>query len=163
MKLIKAGAEQFVFQLEPKEKPILLKVLGLYPLIPVSHQRLSKSNECSEGQQLLEEAMAAQHKEKFKNLIENLLQSGALFREHEEGWRFFLKSLADLEWLLQVLNDVRVGSWLIIGSPDGPTEMLAALNEKTAPYFWALQVADHFEIALLQALREGGAETGNPK
>ena len=64
-----------------------------------------------------------------------------------------------MEWLLQVLNDVRVGSWLTIGSPEELTQLTAALNEKTAPYFWALKVADHFLVGLLHALGERKADT----
>jgi len=57
-----------------------------------------------------------------------------------------------IEWLLQVLNDVRIGAWLAIGSPDGQLETIAIFNEKTAPYFWAMEVSGHFQAVLLKAI-----------
>ncbi len=119
MKLIEAGAEQFIFELEPTEQQVLAHLLRLYPLVPAAHQRLSKSEERPECQQLLDEALAAQRREN-KKLVETFLQPGTVFSENESGCRFFLP-VARMEWLLQVLNDVRVGSWLMLGSPNDVT------------------------------------------
>jgi hypothetical protein len=46
---------------------------------------------------------------------------------------------------------------LNIGSPDGHAETFAALNENTAPFFWAMEVAGHFQSVLLKAT-VGGAD-----
>jgi hypothetical protein len=129
----------------------------LYPLVPAAHQRLSKSEERPECQQLLDEALAAQRQEN-KKFVETFLQSGTKAPGDEAGWRFLLP-VAQMEWLLQVLNDVRVGSWLIMGSPNDATEELAAFDEKTAPYFWAWKIADHYLGGLLLAAEAGPAGT----
>jgi len=63
----------------------------------------------------------------------------------------FSRTIAEIEWLLQILNDVRVGSWLSLGSPDEELE-LSLLNAKTAPHFWTMQLAGEFEMRLLKAL-----------
>jgi hypothetical protein len=57
-----------------------------------------------------------------------------------------------MEWLLQVLNDVRVGSWLLLGSPDGPAETLAKLSHETASHFWSMEVAGQFQMVLINAM-----------
>jgi hypothetical protein len=150
MNFIKAHKETFSFQIDGKEKRLLFEVLRLYPLIPVSHQRLSKSEERIEDQQLLEQALAVQRRE-HKKQVQAILKAKSRFRANKEGFCFSLKA-AQMEWLLQVLNDVRVGSWLALGSPDGALEILAALNEKTAPYLWAMEAAGHFQAALLKAM-----------
>ena len=36
----------------------------------------------------------------------------------------------EIEWLLQVLNDVRVGSWIALGSPDPESGKKIVFNEK---------------------------------
>jgi hypothetical protein len=54
---------------------------------------------------------------------------------------------------MQVLNDVRVGSWVILGSPD---KKPAELNATTAPHFLAMEMAGYFQMQLLEAL---GRET----
>ncbi len=150
MRFIKAEKGRFSFQIGSKEKRLLFEVLGLYPLIPVSHQRLSKSEDRKEDQQMLEEALAA-HREEHKKQVLAMLKSKSRFRASKPGYRFSLKA-EQMEWLLQVLNDVRVGSWLALGSPDGALEILAALNEKTAPYLWAMEAAGQFQAALLQSM-----------
>ncbi|MDB6068313.1 MAG: hypothetical protein JWR26_4521 [Pedosphaera sp.] len=150
MKFIKAEKDKFSFQIERNEKHLLFQVLKLYPLVPVSHHRLSKDTERKEDQELLEEAVAAQ-RARHKKQVQAMMRATSRFRENKEGYQFWLKN-AQMEWLLQVLNDVRVGSWLAIGSPDGPMEIYAALNEKTAPYFWAMEAAGHFQMVLLTAM-----------
>ena len=150
MKFIKADKGTFSFQIDGKEKHLLFEVLGLYPLIPASHHRLSKSEERVEDQQLLEQALAASRRE-HKKQVHAMLKANSRFRANEKGYRFSLKT-AEMEWLLQVLNDVRVGGWLALGSPDGALEILAVLNDKTAPYLWAMEVAGHFQTVLLQAM-----------
>jgi hypothetical protein len=67
----------------------------------------------------------------------------------EAGGRLSL-SPAEVEWVLQVLNDIRVGSWIILGSPE---ERLPELNETNAPHVWAMEMAGHFQAQLLEALQ----------
>ncbi len=150
MKFIKADKGRFSFQIDGQEKRLLFEVLGLYPLIPAAHSRLSKSEERAEDQQLLDEALAEQRRE-HKKQVQAMLKAKSRFRANKKGFRFSLKA-AQMEWLLQVLNDVRVGGWLALGSPDGALEILAALNEKTAPYLWAMEVAGQFQMVLLKAM-----------
>lgn len=150
MKFIKADKGIFNFQIDEKEKRLLFEVLGLYPLIPASHSRLGESEERAEDEQLLEQALAEQRRD-HKKQVQAMLKAKSRFRANKQGFRFSLKA-AQMEWLLQVLNDVRVGGWLALGSPDGALEILAALNEKTAPYLWAMEAAGHFQMILLQAM-----------
>jgi hypothetical protein len=147
---VKAGAGKFSFQMERNERRLLFQVLRAYPLVPIAHHRLSKSEENREDQQLLEDSLAAQRKE-HKKQVKSLLAAKSRFRANKRGWRWSLNA-AQIEWLLQVLNDVRIGAWLAIGSPDGQIETIAVFNEKTAPYFWAMEISGHFQAVLLKAL-----------
>jgi hypothetical protein len=70
------------------------------------------------------------------------------FVENQAAWRLVL-SPADVEWLLQILNDIRVGSWLMLGSPE---EELEVLSEKNAPHLLAMHMSGHFQMELLEAL-----------
>ncbi|HEX4646577.1 MAG TPA: hypothetical protein VH598_13320 [Verrucomicrobiae bacterium] len=155
MKFIKAEKGRFSFQVSNREKHLLLDVLNLYPLIPASYQRLSRSDEKPEDRELLEEALAAQ-RSKNKKQLQALLKAKSRFRPDQNGWRFSLKP-EQMNWLLQVLNDIRVGSWLQLGSPDGPEKIPEALGNKTAGYFWAMEVCGQVQMALLAALDDGGA------
>jgi hypothetical protein len=159
VKFIKADGKQFSFQIERREKLLLFQVLRLYPRVPVAHHRLSRTEARPDDQELLESALAAQRREHKKQVLA-MLKAKSRFRENKQGYRFSLKP-AQMEWLLQVLNDVRVGSWLALGSPDGLAEAFAAMTEKTAPHFYAMEVAGFFQMTLLAAMN-GGEGCGGP-
>ena len=80
--------------------------------------------------------------------MQALLADPRRFGHTETGARLSL-SPAEVEWLLQVLNDIRVGSWVILGSPE---EKPAELNATTAPHFLAMEMAGYFQMQLLEAL-----------
>jgi hypothetical protein len=155
VKFVKADRGRFNFQISDREKGLLFTVLKLYPLVPASYQRLSRTVSRPEDQQLLEEALAAQ-RSKNKKQLQAMLKARSRFRQNKSGWRFSLKP-EQMNWLLEVLNDIRVGSWLQLGSPDGTGQILAEVGDKTALYFWAMEMCGHFQMVLLGALDEGSA------
>jgi hypothetical protein len=152
VKLIQADQDQFVFHLGNREKRLLFEILKLYPLIPAAYPRVSKSAKDlaqKASQHLLEEALAAQRRESKKQVLA-MLHEPARFRQTESGFRLTL-SPPQMEWLLQVLNDIRVGSWINLGSPDTEQGEKLPLDEETAPHLWVMEAAGHFEMALLDA------------
>ena len=151
MKFLHASQNRFIFALSKRDRRLLQEVLRLYPRIPPAHQVLSKGEKLPDqesSQQLLNDALAEQRVENKKQ-VQAFLESPKRFAENEAGCRLTL-STSEMEWLLQVLNDIRVGSWVILGSPEPRTE-LRLLNEKTAPDFWAMEMAGYFQAHLLEA------------
>jgi hypothetical protein len=154
VRLIRTTKTRLLFHLGQREKRLLVQVFKLYPRVPSAHQRLSKAGRLPEpeaNQRLLDEALAEQRAENKKQL-QALLTDPKRFEEAEAGWCLSL-SHAEVEWVLQVLNDIRVGSWVILGSPE---ELHAELNEATAPHIWAMEMAGYFQAQLLEGL---GGET----
>ena len=155
MKLIQGSKATLLFQLGRREGSLLLQVLKLYPRVPPAHQPLSKSGRLpdqEENQQLLDEALAEQRAANKKQL-QTLLADPRRFQRTDAGFRLSL-SRAEAEWVLQVLNDIRVGSWIILGSPEGE---IGGLDAGTASDFGAMEMAGYFEAELLKALsREAG-------
>ena len=150
MKLIRSSKATLLFQLSRREGSLLLQVLKLYPRVPSAHQPLSKSDRLpdrEENQRLLDEALAEQRAANKKQL-QTLLADPQRFQRTDTGPRLWL-SRVEAEWVLQVLNDIRVGSWIILGSPEDKIE---GLDEKTASDFWAMEMAGYFEAELLAAL-----------
>ena len=151
MKLIRGDKDRFTFGISKREKDLLFQILQLYPLVPPAHHRLSKSDERQaheENQRLLEEALAEQRRENRRHLLA-MLNEPTRFRETESGMRFTLTA-SEMEWLLQVLNDVRVGSWLALGEPEELD--IPEVTQTNAPYVLAMESAGYFESALLDAL-----------
>jgi hypothetical protein len=72
-------------------------------------------------------------------------------REDKSGYRLSLDA-QQLEWLLQVLNDVRVGSWILLGCPDTDEGQQREITLKTARYYLVMEFAGYFQSVLLDAL-----------
>lgn len=151
MKLIRSDQRGFVFQLGKREKQLLLETLQLYPLVPATHHRLAQtgdSPEDQERQRLLDEALA-EHRRERRRQLQDMLNEPRRFQETETGCQLHLGA-SQTEWLLQVLNDVRVGSWLALGQPEQGEEPQP--TKHNAHCFLALEVCGLFESALLAAL-----------
>jgi hypothetical protein len=154
MKLVGANKTKLVFDLGQRESQMLLRLLGLYPCVPAAHHVLSRAGrlpDAAASQQLLDEALAEQRVQNKKQLQALLADSRRL--EHTESGARLSLTPGEAEWLMQVLNDIRVGSWIELGSPDGkPVELVPA----KAPHFLAMERAGYFQMQLLEALERAG-------
>jgi len=153
VKLIRSKRNQLVFEISPVEKSLLRETLELYPRVASAHHRLSRESApagSEERQRLLEESLATQREENRRN-VRALLAEPGRFQPKAEGFLFTL-SRPELEWLLQVVNDVRVGSWIALGSPDTEHGDHIVLDEKTAPHARSMELAGAFEMVFLDAL-----------
>jgi hypothetical protein len=147
VKLLSRNKNRFEFQLVPREKELLLELLQLYPQVPAEYQRLSRADAEEANQRLLNEALQESRSENKKQLLAMFSDPTRLCRL-DEDWLLKLTE-PELDWLLQILNDVRVGSWIQLGSPESPLE---ALTGKNAPHFWALEMAGYFQGSFLEVL-----------
>ena len=153
MKLIRTQREKLAFEISLPEKRLLFEVLKLYPLITTTHHRLSKtarSAKQADNQRLLEESLAAQREVNRKNVRAMLDQPGH-FQTTTHGLHLTL-ARPEIEWLLQVLNDVRVGSWIALGSPDPDQGKPIAIDEKSVTHFRTMELAGAFQMVFLNAL-----------
>jgi hypothetical protein len=152
VKFFKLDGDNLVFQLGRREKSLFLEMLKLYPLVPPAHHRISSSDQApgaEANQHLLDEAVA-EHRAENKKQLEAMLQEPSRFVETSSAYRLTL-SPAEVEWLLQVLNDIRVGSWLQLGAPDEHKGKRVRLSVQNARYLWAMELAGHFQYVLLSA------------
>jgi len=149
VKIVRVG-DHFLCQLGRDERTLLWDILNLYPCISSAAQPGSPGS-WNSNNQLLEEALTEQRAENKKR-VQIFLRDRYRFQHSDKDLRLSL-STAELEWLLQILNDVRIGNWILLGSPDEKFE-LKMLDEKTAPHFWAMEMAGHFEMQILSALKD---------
>lgn len=143
--------DKLVLQLGAKEKRLLWDVLQRYPCLPEAYQPLSRTAELPDAQanqKLLNEALA-EHRAENKEHLEGFLADRLRLDEPETGCRISLDD-TEVERLLQLLNDIRVGSWLHLGAPEQKEE--PPLDAKTAPHFWAMEISGYFQMRLLEAL-----------
>lgn len=153
MKLLRSSGETFQFELERSEKALFARIMQLYPLVPAAHHQLSHDQaipQREEAQRLLDESLRSQRQETRRQVMA-LLDEPQRFEACPAGYQAgFTRS--EIEWLLQVLNDVRVGSWLALGSPDFQQETKMRLNPDTMAQMITMEAAGFFEGNFLNAI-----------
>jgi hypothetical protein len=80
-----------------------------------------------------------------------MLEQVGHFQAAADGMQLTVSG-AEIEWLLQVLNDVRVGSWIALGSPDPEQDKKIVFDKKMLPHFRMMELAGAFETVFLDAL-----------
>jgi hypothetical protein len=153
VKRVGADEKAIVFQLGSRERNALVQILRAYPVVPPAHQPLSKDlkdPQVAEYQRLLDEALAERRAANRKHL-HAWLTASERFEKTESGFRFTLDR-ADSEWLLQVLNDVRVGNWLRLGSPAESELKPQHLGATLVASWMAMHLSGYFQMTILQAL-----------
>jgi hypothetical protein len=135
-----------------REKGLLCEVLKRYPAIPADYAKLSRQGGIADAvaaQKLLEDALSEERAEARARLDKFLAQADR-FQPLEQGFGLALKT-AEVDWLLRILSNIRVGSWLKLGSPEKAFDF-RFLKKETAPIFWAMEISGYFQTVLLDAL-----------
>ena len=151
----KESAERsLVFQMSAREEALLLATLRVYPMLANGHHRISQDPKTagSAEQRLLEESMAQQraaHKRKLDGLF---LAPQRFFKEAAGELRLVLTG-DQFEWLLQVLNDIRVGSWVKLGCPDLEKAAPLEMTRANARSVQVMHISGQFQMALLEAVK----------
>ena len=147
-----SAAPLLVFQINPPEKAALLAILQLFPVLASAHHRLTKNTNTARAaeQRLLEEAMAQLQSAHTRKLAQFIRAEKQVFRTDHGELRLALTA-AQLEWLLQVLNDIRVGSWAQLGCPELEGARRLKLARENPAAFTAMETSGYFQMVLLQA------------
>ncbi len=149
MKFLRATSQERFYAIRPSELQMLLIVLGSFPVLSRS-QPLSVSGnveELGDAQKLLDEAMSA-HWSGMRQELETWTNSPDRFRQVEGQLEWRIEN-DRREWLLQVLNNVRVGSWIELGSPDDLELAQQQAGGDTVHHLALMEMAGMFLSALL--------------
>jgi hypothetical protein len=143
-----------VFQLSPGEEALLLATLRLYPVLDNGHHRISKDPKSagSAEQRLLEESMA-QLRAAHRHKLDELFRAPQRFFKGASGARHLILTGAQFEWLLQVLNDIRVGCWVRLGCPELEDARPPELTRMNARALHTMHISGQFQMALLEAVK----------
>jgi len=157
MKPERPTGERLVLRMSRREGDLFERTLRMYPVLSTNDLKLTRQGGLPDeenSRQLLEEALAEQREENRK-LVQDFLQDAKQFARTQQGVRLELAE-SQVEWLLQVLNDVRVGCWVRLGCPEDKRLRLAIsaglMNPGKAQHFWAMEVAGYFQMRLLSRL-----------
>ena len=150
MRLVEAKDGLFVFHIAKRERVLLTHVLKMFPVSNGPIGPLSKSGDeakLAEHELALAEALAEQRVE-HQRLMDAFLGEQGRFAEVKGGFQVRLTTV-QLDWLLRVLNEVRVGLWVKLGRP----QELAPLVESGAmDAVVAMEICAFFQSRLLEAV-----------
>jgi hypothetical protein len=157
MKFIRAqkssqATKFLVFRIGQRERQLLRSLLELYPLLDANSHQLSKTASPSthSQQQLLDDAMAElqrEHKLKLREFVRSRFR-----KPTSDDHRLRLEP-EQIEWLLQVLNDLRVGSWVRLGRPDAQARGTLEPSNENSHHVAVMELSGYFQMALLEAFK----------
>lgn len=153
MKLLRQSGDGFEMEFAREEKGLLFHLLGMYPLVPAGHHKLTGTKRIrnqKENQELLDETIQSQRKANQEEIILLVSKPGRFTDLGETSRAVFQRD--ELEWLLQVLNDVRVGCWIMLGSPAAPDEATLHNDKKAFPNLVMMEIAGGFQMFFLSAI-----------
>jgi hypothetical protein len=118
MKLVKRKGETWQYELNQVELDLLKQLLKNFPFtgnVPVKISKADADPKSIEWEKLLNESLA-EHRKELKKQASNLIAVGK-FHSSEKGHLLTLNA-EEREILLQILNDIRVGCWHVLGEPE---------------------------------------------
>lgn len=128
---------------------MLILVLSQFPLLDQDQQisKFGDDDELKDAQLLLNEAMAERRKEARREL-EKWMRAKDRFHHTEQGEELSVLH-EETDWLLQILNNVRVGAWQHLGEPEEMADALRSATEESIRYLTVMEMAGNFQSVLL--------------
>ena len=115
---VSRGKDGVQIRFSLNEARVFLELVSLYPRVPPAHYTLSRNGkaipDAEAGQALLQEALAEQRAANRKSLLD-ALKDPARLKPGDHGGMTLKLGYPEAHCLLQVLNDLRVGSWVLFG------------------------------------------------
>lgn len=128
---------------------MLILVLSQFPLLDQDQQisKFGDDDELKDAQLLLNEAMMERRKEARRDL-EKWMRAKDRFNHTDKGEELAVLH-EETDWLLQILNNVRVGAWQHLGEPEEMADALRSATEESIRYLTLMEMAGNFQSVLL--------------
>ena len=154
MKLVKQTKKRFQYQVSREDAGALRFLAKQFPITAFSAATISKTDAGSkavEREKLLNESLRA-HREDLKRKARDLVLPEKF--KSADGEQFYHISLEGRESMLQILNDIRVESWRILGEPEDPETNIFRLAKDKFKYYHFMRLAGYFEYHFLNLQEE---------
>ena len=151
MKLLRKGPKTISLSITTMDRRLIDAVLSSFDQLPRSDGTLSISGELAEAEQeLLHAALREQRAEQWK-WFSDLAAAKGTWTRHGRNWKLTLPP-DRMESLLQMLNDIRVSSWKILGCPAELPRGPFPPDTVNGVAGWLLLTTGYLQSHLLQAL-----------
>jgi hypothetical protein len=151
MKMARQNKDGWQYHLNQREAGCLRSLLQKFPItanVPARISRTDADPKTVEREKLLNESLA-EHRKELKKQAANLLGAGK-FKRGESGCLLTLNP-EEREILLQILNDIRIGSWHVLGEPEELDPETSPQTVKDLVFYNLMNLAGYFEAAFLHA------------
>ena len=126
---------------------------GLDRPLPTSHS--SEDPVIEESNTWLRE-MQATHRQNLVRRAATWLEAGSTPSQEDASQKMLRLSGHDVEWMLQVFNDLRFSHWMLLGCPNEADLKGEKWTEAQLPSVWSMGLCGMFQSVLLQALNGSG-------
>ena len=152
MKLVSKTGEQIVFQLTETEDVFLRLALSAFPVGGEGWPRGTATPAAPPDPGLLSSALDELRREQTTR-VQDFLDRQPQAPDGSPG-RLLRVGLDEVDWLLQVLNEVRVGSWYALGCPDEVEEEKARNSSESVSHLIRYDFSGWMQAVLLAALEQ---------
>ena len=156
MKLLSRTDEHLLFELSEVEDVFIRLTLSAYPIAKEGWPQgspVTKEAKPAPDASLLEDALK-ETKEEHRRRLESFFQKQPM-PEGDKAVRLLRIPAEDVEWLLQVANEIRVGSWYALGCPTEREERKLEDNPDSAPHLIRFDFSGWLLTVLLDAVDPG--------
>ena len=157
MRLVERNEQSLTFDLPQRERELLVFLLRRYPVLDPGYHKISQAPEAASlesEQQFLTESMSADQTANRQRVDQFI--KGRLTPDHSEADSTavlrLIVSLAEADWLLRTINDVRVGCWVRLGQPDTSDLRSPEVATRHVTDFAAMELGGLVQSILLEAL-----------
>jgi hypothetical protein len=154
MKLAKQTKRGFQYELDGEDAESLRFLVKQFPITAFSPANISKTDSSSnaeEREKLINESLRA-HRTELKRKARDLVL-GEKFKKSDDK-QFYHISVQARETMLQILNDIRVESWRILGEPEDPEASVFRVTGDKFKYYHFMRLAGYFEYHFLNLEEE---------
>ncbi len=152
MKIFEKNHSALIIELDATETKLLKHILSDYPLAPNESRRLSAfadADELQEHTRLLQSSLN-EHTRANRAKLQHWMASPETWQPRQNRTLLTIKT-KDRNWLLQILNDLRIGSWQKLHCP-GQEELAAVeLHPESAYPLWTMEISGLLQTLILNA------------
>jgi len=149
MRLARQTKNGWRYQLNEEEAICLRSLLDQFPITPNATVKMSRTDgspQAATREKLLNESLA-EHRKELQKQADSLMAADNL-KPQDEGWLLCLNS-EKREILLQILNDIRIGSWRALGELEDLESETPYSTERERMLYNLMHAAGFFEHELL--------------
>jgi len=155
MKCIRKGDGRFDMALDEEEWQALKNVLIQYPKTPADHHSLMSKDDqdpdLRESDDWLKES-GSQHQGERKQQVKAWIESIHPV-EGDGKTEYKIECNPDrADWLIEILNDIRVGCWLSLDCPTPDDLADGEWKREDWPTMWAMEISGMFQSVILKCV-----------